>query len=837
MACSILAFQFYHLQISIYFFIRRAFANNQKTPDEYQSFFDGRALCKTFVLQSCPFDLRGLDFFVYFVVSSGVRFCSLTTPCTVVICTISLSPVGGIMRTAKMPKPWRHQVQGQEALTKAYRDGEASGLLVMATGLGKNFTAALAFERFRRSRLQLGKRSRLLFLAHQADIVDQARSMFELTLSNRMSFGSFNGLVKESRADAIFATLQSMDRALFGHERGKQRAFGRRGFDYVIVDESHHSQAQTYRRVIRHFQPRFLMGMTATPDRADLQDIRKIYGWELFSLPLEQALTKGLLTPVDYRLVTDGLEDLSVLDTPIGRLSVKRLNKTLFIPKRDREVAKIILRHMKQVRNPRVMVFCPSIRYCDRLAKRLPNAVSVHSSLPDKEQTAHLERFRSGGCNIALTIDKFNEGIDIPDANMIIFLRSTASRTVFLQQLGRGLRKVRGKKRVLVLDFVANCERLQMVNTLWRELTDIERPGAGRTQDTAVSVDIGTVKFSHIAKRILEVLDRIHEGYTKESLISQLRRLKAKLGRVPVEADIREGSKRGECASLIVFRSIFGNSSAALKAAGLKPFFVDFSDAALLQQLRDLQSKLGRPPVYKDIVEGSANRDCASPTIFRRRFVSLRKARIAARIEGDRPATTRKALISQLRQLSSELGRAPKQADINKASRQRKCASETTIYKYFVSLHDALVAAGVAAVVLDSSREGLIQQMRRLEKKLGRIPTLADFKRARKAGLCGSLYTFQKVFGGGFTNAKMAAGMKPLKADTQPKALIAQIQTLARKLGRSPVTDDIRDASKRGECASPTSFKNKFGTIKRARKIALPPRKSRGKGKSRARNK
>ncbi|MBI4128862.1 MAG: DEAD/DEAH box helicase [Parcubacteria group bacterium] len=722
-----------------------------------------------------------------------------------------------------MPKPWPHQLQAERALTTARESGERSALMVMATGLGKNYTAALAFDRFKRSIRRLGRRIRLLFLAHQSDILDQARETFEMVFGSRMTCGTFNGITKEAKANAVFATFQSADSGLFGRMRRERRPFGRRGFDYVIVDESHHSHARTYRRVIRYFKPRFMIGMTATPDRTDLQDIREIYGNEVYSLPLEEGLAKGLLTPVDYRLVTDGLHDLSILDTPVGRLSIKRLNKTLFIPRRDKEIARIILRHAKRIENPRVMIFCPSIQYCDRLERNLPNAVAIHSMLPDKEQSERLTQFRACEYDIVLTVDKFNEGIDIPEANMIVFLRSTASRLIFFQQLGRGLRKVRGKKNVLVLDFAANCERLQIVNKLWSAVTDIERPGAGRTKDTAVSVDIGTVKFSHVAKRIIDVLNRIHQGYTKEVLLSQLKRLKRTLGRVPTANDISDGSRRDECAHVGTFAKVFGSLPEAQRAAGMEPYVTeDASPEELIAQLKRLKKKLGRVPGDRDINAASMRGECSSPGAFRRAFGSIPNAQRAAGMRPHRATNvSSQELIAQLKQLKKKLGRVPTGRDINAASKRGECAGLSAFSRAFGSTADIQRAAGMQPPrAIDTSRSSLIVQLKKLKKKLGRVPVSPDIAAASKRGECAAPATFATHFGS-LTAAHRAAGLRPQRRkDVSHTELIAELKKLKKKLGRVPTTSDISEASKRRECASPGTLAKRFGSIPDALKAA-----------------
>lgn len=256
--------------------------------------------------------------------------------------------------------------------------------------------------------------------------------------------------------------------------------------------------------------------MTATPDRLDEQDIREIFGEEVYSLPLEEAMAKGYLSPVDYRLMTDEIQLLKTIETERGRLSISHLNRKIFIPRRDEEIARIIGRNITEVDNPRTIIFCNSVKHCEHMAQFVENSFPIHSRIPEKEREVRLEMFRHGLITTVLTVDCFNEGIDIPEANVIAFLRSTDSATIFFQQLGRGLRKNDGKEKVIVLDFVANCERIRMVADLKQSVKqELEkaRKGNGESAVEPMTLNMDSVEFQEKIVPILEILARANAEF------------------------------------------------------------------------------------------------------------------------------------------------------------------------------------------------------------------------------------------------------------------------------------------------------------------------------------
>ncbi len=558
----------------------------------------------------------------------------------------------------------------------------------MATGLGK--TTTIAFDV--KSWLKGNPKCHVLYLCHQNDILEQSKDEFEEIIGrSRDTFGLYHGKRKEIEAQILFASFQTMRRHL--------AQFRKNRFGYIIIDESHHSEAVTYKPIIEYFEPKFLLGITATPDRGDLKDIRKIFGKEVFSLNLPEALANNLLTDVKYRLVTDELVNLSKIKKAY-RLTLKELNKRLFIPKRDDEIVRIIRRKISGIKNPRIMVFCSSIKHANRFCSHIPSAIAIHSKLPKNEQKKRLEAFREGHQSIAVTVDKFNEGINIPEINVVVFLRSTQSNIIFLQQLGRGLRKVAKKDNVLVLDFIANCDRVKMIYDLAEKVQRIQRKKRKRKLPSQKPVLITGLRFEFTdkVKEIIEILKRIQTPYTRESLIDYLRDIAKKLGRSPSIEDVNRLSrkKRGWSAGPIV--DIFGSFNNALREAGLpiRKKHKNSSKEEAIKKLKDLYIKLGRTPSNKDMGKASKLGECPSEVTYMRWFGSFNNALELAGIKPRPKRHSKEDIINYLKILRKELGKIPSGAEIQllKEENPLTVPSLATLKAHFGgSLRSALKAA------------------------------------------------------------------------------------------------------------------------------------------------
>ncbi len=681
-------------------------------------------------------------------------------------------------------EPYYYQTDCLEAIQQERNNGKDKALVVKATGLGKTVVAALDAHRF----IADLSNPKVLYLCNQNDILYQAKLTFEsITNGIKSDFGLLNGVEKNIRAKYLFASFQTM--------KDKVNHFTPTEFDYVIVDEAQHAPADTYQPVIEYFKPKFMLGITAFPERTDLRDVHTIFGGkETFSLYLEEALLLGLLVKVNYKLFADDFTRLGEITNPC-RLTLDDLNNKYFIPKRDDEIVALILENLKSVKDPHMMVFCASIKHAERMSKLLPNSTIVHSKMDTKLQDARIKAFREGTINTILTVDKFNEGIDIPQTNVVVFLRSTSSAGLFYQQLGRGLRKFNGKEGLLVLDFVANCQRIELIYDFTQRIEAVKQELKKRkgvkapylaTDDLGDLVfDFGEFKFSETAIQLLEILKKISTGYTKESLVASLKELAAKLKRNPTtKKDIDPLCKKGLMASSRTFKVHFGTFNDALIAAGLKVNrIMSYSKEEIIDQLKSFATELGRTPSLRDIKTASKENRIMGTTCMCNKFGSFNNAIKAAGLEVTKEVGiyTEQILIDQLLQLERDLKRTPKTRDIEKAAQENKnIASISTFHQFFGSLTKAIKAAGLKVKERKITREVLIEQLKVFSFLLGgKVPTQNDFINGSKARLVAHYETFTKMFGGMEGIRKILdpapdSLVQPMKKNDPPKSIQAQ---------------------------------------------------------------
>ncbi|MEI8223969.1 MAG: DEAD/DEAH box helicase family protein [bacterium] len=388
-------------------------------------------------------------------------------------------------------------------------------LMVMAPGLGKTVVASFLLQSLYK------KRNRVLFLCHDNYILAQAHREFRESFDpdENLKFYDFFGsekCVEEARkAHIVFASFQSLNSTSKWYRR-----FSKNHFDIIIVDEGHHAQAPTFREVIKYFNPSKTLCMTGTPDRMDELDIRDLYGEEVVNITIEEGIAKGWLTNVEYHLLSDGLNKDALKElfkevvTEKRRISLNQINKQLFVKKRDQEQIKEIKKHTNNW-SKKCIIFCSSIHHVRSFAKNLEKGTycTFHSENSTKTNNENLHIFKHGDMNIILSVDKFNEGIDIPDVEVIVFIRATESGIIYRQQLGRGLRKKLGKSKVVVLDFVANTQRILMVQGMVKSIQRYTDPV--RTDKSLLSVS-GThysFNFSDELEDIMEILRVARMGF------------------------------------------------------------------------------------------------------------------------------------------------------------------------------------------------------------------------------------------------------------------------------------------------------------------------------------
>lgn len=343
----------------------------------------------------------------------------------------------------RLPPPTPHaiQVEALKSLDASRAEGNGRGLVVMATGLGKTWLAAfdaVAMEA-----------KRVLFVAHREEILLQAESTFQRILP-KSRVGHYTGSRKEAEADLVFASVQTLARD--EHED----AFAPDHFDYVVVDEFHHAAAPTYRRVLSRLQPRFLLGLTATPERTDHSDILSLCDDNLvFRCDLLEGIRRGFLSPFRYFGIWDESVDYREIPWRNGRFDPHALENKLATKKRARHA----LVEWREKGRRRTLAFCVSRTHADFMAEEFSRngvaAASVHGT-SDWDREKALKALAEGGLEVVFSVDLFNEGVDVPTVDTVLMLRPTESRILFLQQLGRGLRKADGKDDLVVLDFIGN---------------------------------------------------------------------------------------------------------------------------------------------------------------------------------------------------------------------------------------------------------------------------------------------------------------------------------------------------------------------------------------------
>lgn len=360
--------------------------------------------------------------------------------------------------------PYAYQTVAIKAAIKGLRGRHKRALVVLATGLGKTLTVAFITKKIRPQKV--------LFLVHNNFILKHAIDEFRLVFDEKTKMATYNGMSRNgaSDADIVFATWQTMGKNL--------KHWDKDYFDLVIVDEAHHSEADTYRPVVNYFTgPK--LGITATPDRQDDSDIRDVFGPEVINISLEEAIARGWLPRIEYHVITDeSLDDKALqqiaqeIHGSKKRFTMAEVNRRIFIKKRDAEIARIINGYTEKA-----IVFCASITHAEGLHASLELASTFHSKkgkTPEEtwnKNQAILQALKNGLVRRVCAVNAFNEDVNVPSVGLVAFCRVTGAPTIFRQQLGRGLRP--GKDKLIVLDFVGNLERIQLVLEMMNRVSDL----------------------------------------------------------------------------------------------------------------------------------------------------------------------------------------------------------------------------------------------------------------------------------------------------------------------------------------------------------------------------
>jgi superfamily II DNA or RNA helicase len=402
-------------------------------------------------------------------------------------------------QTPEYPKSRRilRDYQGEAAnrLREALLD-TGRGQIVLATGLGKTVVMAEVVADLLRDNLVAA--GRVLVLAHTCELVEQLHRSFWYHLPKWVCTHQLSdGETPTFWEGVTFATVQSV----------RSRIDVLPQFDLVVVDEAHHIGAETFRNTITALNPRMLAGVTATPWRGDGYDLDVILGPALVRIGIAEGLQRGFLAEVDYRLLGDDLDWAFVQTVSRYGYSLSQLNRCLIIPTRDDQAARIIREVVEKEKRRAGLVFSPTIVHAETFAAILRRygfrAEAISSEQPPRERDLVMSRFRAGQLDIVATVDLFNEGVDLPDVDLIVFMRATHSRRIFVQQLGRGLRVSPNKDRVVVLDFVTDLRRIA-------EVVELDK-----------AVRAGCVESLGLGGRLLQFNDKSAGNFLREWMLDQ----------------------------------------------------------------------------------------------------------------------------------------------------------------------------------------------------------------------------------------------------------------------------------------------------------------------------
>lgn len=344
-------------------------------------------------------------------------------------------------------QPRGAQIEALCALENSRAEGAARGLIHAATGVGKTYLAAFDSAKY----------ERVLFVAHREEILKQAAISFK-NVRHSDDYGFFYGKQKDTGKSVIFASVATLGRS----EYLTDEYFAPDYFTYLVIDEFHHAVTDQYQRIVNYFKPQFMLGLTATPERMDGKSIYEICNYNVpYEITLKEAINKGMLVPFRYYGIYDET-DYSTLRMVKGRYEEKDLNDKYIgnIKRYD-----LIYKYYKKYRSKRALGFCSSRKHAEEMAKefckRGVKSVAVYSNADgefSEDRNQAIEKLKNQEIQVIFSVDMFNEGVDIASLDMVMFLRPTESPTVFLQQLGRGLRISKGKEYVNVLDFIGNYE-------------------------------------------------------------------------------------------------------------------------------------------------------------------------------------------------------------------------------------------------------------------------------------------------------------------------------------------------------------------------------------------
>lgn len=422
-------------------------------------------------------------------------------------------------------EPRGAQIEALCALENTRAEGAKRALVQAATGVGKTYLAAFDSKKY----------ERVLFVAHREEILKQAAESFK-NVRNSDDYGFFDGESKCTDKSVVFASVATLGR----NEYLNDKYFASDYFNYIVIDEFHHAINDQYQRIVNYFNPQFLLGLTATPERMDGRNIYEICDYNVpYEISLKEAINKGMLVPFHYYGIFDDT-DYSKLHIVRGRYDEKELNET-YIGNVHRY--ELIYKYYCKYGSRQALGFCCSKEHAREMAREFSlrgiPSVAVFSDASGEyteKRNVAIQKLKNGEIKVIFSVDMFNEGVDITSVDMVMFLRPTESPIVFLQQLGRGLRKCRGKEFLTVLDFIGNYEKAGRVRFLLEGKSDTHGE-VHHPSDTLRFPDDCLVDFDMKLIDLFAEMDRKHLKL-KDQIINEYFKVKELIGKRPTRLDL-----------------------------------------------------------------------------------------------------------------------------------------------------------------------------------------------------------------------------------------------------------------------------------------------------------
>ncbi|MCZ8535254.1 DUF3427 domain-containing protein [Psychrobacillus psychrodurans] len=432
-------------------------------------------------------------------------------------------------------QPNEMQREALKNLVFTRKNGHTKGIIIAATGTGKTYLSAFDAQQF--------KPKRILFIAHREELLNNAIRTFSTLFQDEFLCGKITGTKKEFDKRFIFSTIQSLskDETLTSFKKDE--------FDYIIIDEFHHAESPTYRKIIDYFNPKFLLGLTATPERMDGRNILELCENNIiYEIRLRDALEAKLLAPFHYFGVSDKTIDYDQINLINGHYEEQSLVKALSTFSRVEFIINKIETYGYDGSTLHGLGFCVNIEHAKFMNEEFNRRGYVTECLTGEDSVEYrtniIGRLEDPNDNLSIifTVNIFNEGIDIPKINLMLFLRPTESSTVFIQQLGRGLRRVENKEYVTILDFIGNYKKsfiipLALSGQYNAKAFDADSLRVAVSHEFADAPGGSVVQLDPIAQReILERLENIRFN-PKEVLKEMYLQFKHELGRSPELTD------------------------------------------------------------------------------------------------------------------------------------------------------------------------------------------------------------------------------------------------------------------------------------------------------------